>query len=76
MNTVAIRMGGFSGNIHDTIYFCIPHLEWYDVRDFVVHDWGLVSWKAVAGASVYGLLYSFLLLGVTWLIFRKKALTV
>jgi len=76
LNTVAIRMGGFSGNILYTIYFCIPHLEWYDVRDFVVHDWGLVSWKAVAGASVYGLLYSFLLLGVTWLIFRKKALTV
>ena len=38
---------------------CIPHLEWYDVRELVVHDWGarLTGWPG-PGATVYGVLYS------------------
>ncbi len=26
-----------------TIYFLIPHLEWFDLRDRVVYDWGRVT---------------------------------
>jgi ABC-type transport system involved in multi-copper enzyme maturation permease subunit len=76
LNGVAIRMGGSSGSILYIIYYCIPHLEWYDVRDFVIHDWGLISWAACAMATLYGLLYSACLLGLTWLVFRRKTLTV
>jgi ABC-type transport system involved in multi-copper enzyme maturation permease subunit len=76
LNGVAIRMGGGSGTILYVIYYCIPHLEWFDVRDFVVHDWGLVSWAAIAGATLYGFLYSAFLLGATCLVFRRKTLTI
>jgi ABC-type transport system involved in multi-copper enzyme maturation permease subunit len=76
LNGVAVHMGGISGNILYAIYYSIPHLEWYDVRDFVIHDWGLISWAACAGATLYGLLYAAFLLGATWLVFRKKSLTV
>jgi len=75
LNGVALRMGGSSGSILYLIYYCIPHLEWYDLRDFVIHDWGNISWAAWAGATLYGILYSAFLLGATWLIFRKKTLT-
>jgi ABC-type transport system involved in multi-copper enzyme maturation permease subunit len=76
LNGVAIRMGGYSGTVLYVIYYCIPHLEWYDVRDFVIHDWGRISWAACAGATLYGLLYTTFLLGATWLVFRRKTLTV
>jgi ABC-type transport system involved in multi-copper enzyme maturation permease subunit len=75
LNTVAVRMGGTSGSILYSIYFCIPHLEWYDLRDFVIHDWGMVHWRPIAEATLYGGLYSLFLLGATWLVFRKKTLT-
>jgi ABC-type transport system involved in multi-copper enzyme maturation permease subunit len=76
LNGVAIRMGGLGGTIVYIIYYCIPHLEWYDLRDFVIHDWGLVHWAAIAGATLYGLLYCAFLLGATWLVFRRKTLTI
>jgi len=76
LNGVAVHMGGSSGTILYAIYYSIPHLEWYDVRDFVIHDWGLISWAAWAGATLYGLLYSAFLLGAAWLVFRRKTLTV
>lgn len=76
LNVVAIRAGGLAGNILYAIYFWIPHLEWYDVRDYVVHSWGLINWLAVAGATLYGALYSAFLLIAAWLIFRRKPLTV
>jgi len=76
LNGVAIRMGGMEGSILYTIYFCIPHLEWYDVRDFLIHDWGRIDWWVIGGATLYGLLYSTFLLGLTWLAFRRKTLTV
>jgi ABC-type transport system involved in multi-copper enzyme maturation permease subunit len=76
LNGVADHMGGMSGSIVYVLYFCIPHLEWYDIRDFVVHDWGLVNWGICALAALYGLLYCAFLLGLTWLAFRRKTLTV
>jgi len=75
LNVVAVHMGGLDGTIVYAIYYCIPHLEWYDVRDFVIHDWGLIPWAALAKATLYGLLYSAFLLGATWLVFRRKTLT-
>lgn len=76
LNGVAARMEGLSGTIVYVLYFCIPHLEWYDIRDFVIHDWGLVHWMIFAEAVLYGLAYCAFLLGLTWLVFRRKTLTV
>lgn len=76
LNTVAVRAGGIRENILYTIYYCIPHLEWYDVRDFVIHDWGRLHWMVCGEATLYGLIYSTFLLGATWMVFRRKTLTV
>ena len=56
-------MRGCAGGIVYAIYYLIPHLEWYDVRDFIIHDWGRIDWLACGGATIYGLLYSGFLLG-------------
>jgi hypothetical protein len=56
------------------LYYLIPHLEWYDVRDFVIYNRPLIGWVDCALASLYGAVYSGLLLFATWLLFRRKPL--
>lgn len=75
LNSVAIQMRGISGTIVYAIYYAIPHLELYDIRDLVVHDWGLVDWTACLGASAYAFIYMALMLGCAWVVFRKKTVT-
>jgi ABC-type transport system involved in multi-copper enzyme maturation permease subunit len=76
LNRVAGQMRGFSGGLVYAVYYAIPHLEWnFNVRDLVVHDWGKIDWMTMGGATLYGALYTGLLLGLTWLVFRRKTLT-
>jgi ABC-type transport system involved in multi-copper enzyme maturation permease subunit len=56
------------------LYFLIPHLEWYNIRDIIVYDRGLIGWVDVGLATLYGLAYMGFLLFGTWLAFRRKPL--
>jgi len=57
-----------------TMYFLIPHLEWYDVRDLIIYDHNPVAWLDCVLAFSYAAVYSALFLFATWLVFRRKAL--
>ncbi len=57
------------------IYFVMPHLEWFDLRDFVVYDQTLVSWSALALATVYAAVWTGIFLLLAWLGFSRKDLT-
>ena len=73
---MALGLRGIRGDIVYAVYFAIPHLEWYyNVRDFVIHDWQAIGWPFIAGATLYGALYTGFFLGLTWLVFRRKTLT-
>lgn len=74
LNKVALRMPDPGGSVLYTLYFLIPHLEWYDVRELIVHGQTLVSWTAVCLASLYAAVYAAALLFLAWLLFRRKAL--
>jgi hypothetical protein len=68
-------MRGISAGLVYGVYYCIPHLEWYhDARELAIHGWGGIPWLYVAGATLYGALYTGFLLGLTWLLFRRKTL--
>lgn len=56
------------------IYFLIPHLEWFDVRDLIVHEQGLIPWWACGVATLYALAYAAFFLVAAWALFRRKAL--
>jgi len=58
------------------VYFLIPHLEWYDVRDLVIYDHGLVPWVDCGLATLYGAVYVLFFLFAAWLAFRRKTLSV
>jgi ABC-type transport system involved in multi-copper enzyme maturation permease subunit len=75
LNGVAVNMRGIAATLVYTIYYCIPHLEWFDAQELVIHNWGTIHWLTMAGATFYGTLYTGFLLGLTWLVFRHKTLT-
>ena len=75
LNTVALHNAEPLRSLIYTIYFIIPHLELFDVRERVVNDWGLVSWLDCGLAALYAAAYTGLFLLLTWLAFRRKSLT-
>ena len=75
LNGMAIQMRGFRGALVYGIYYALPHLEWYDVRELIIHNWGLIDWLAWGGATIYAVLYTGLLLGCAWLVFRRRTVT-
>ncbi len=75
LNHVALQEREPFRSIIYTIYFLIPHLEWFDVRDKVmIHGRGLVPWMDCFLATLYGAAYTLLFLFATWLGFQRKAL--
>jgi ABC-type transport system involved in multi-copper enzyme maturation permease subunit len=75
LDGLAIKMGGFRGAFVYAIYYALPHLEWYfNVRELLIHDWGLIDWLAWCGATIYAMLYIPLLLGCAWLVFQRRTM--
>ena len=57
------------------IYFAIPHLELFDVRDLIIHELGSIEWLIWLGALGYAAVYAALFLLAACVLFRRKALT-
>ena len=74
LDTVALHHAQPLQTIIYTIYYLIPHLEWYDIRDLVVYDTPRVAWWACVLATLYAAAYTALLLLLTWLAFRRRSL--
>jgi ABC-type transport system involved in multi-copper enzyme maturation permease subunit len=75
LNKVALRQSEPVQTILQVIYFAIPHLEWFDLRDFIIYDHPPVAWWACALATAYAAAYTLLFLLAAWLVFRRKGLT-
>jgi ABC-type transport system involved in multi-copper enzyme maturation permease subunit len=74
LNKIALQLAEpFRSTVY-AIYFAIPHLEIFDIRDLIVHNWGLVPWGAFFLATAYALGYVLFFLGAGWLVFRRKPL--
>jgi len=74
LNKVALQMPEPGRSIVYGIYFVVPHLEFYDVRDLIIHNLPLIPWAMWGLATLYGIAYSVLFLLATWLVFRRKSL--
>jgi ABC-type transport system involved in multi-copper enzyme maturation permease subunit len=74
LNTIALQQPEPAQSILTAVYFAMPHLEWYDLRDFVVYDMGLVPVRAVALATLYAAVWTAIFLLLAWFGFRKKSL--
>ena len=74
LHLVAVQQGEPVSSILSTVYFLMPHLEWFDVRDLIIHGRSLVAWPAVGLASLYAVAYTGLFLLAAWILFRRKPL--
>lgn len=70
---VAIQFPEPTQTILMVIYYFMPHLDFFDLRDLITHSWGTVPWIAVALATVYACIYTAIfLLGGIWTFHRKN----
>ena len=74
LNQLALQQPEPLRTIVYVLYFLIPHLEWYDVRDFLVNDRQLPGLVDCGLATLYAAVYTGMLLFTTWLVFRRKPL--
>jgi Cu-processing system permease protein len=74
LHKVAQRMPEPSCSILSAVYFAIPHLEFYDTQNLIIHDWPPIEWLYIGGATVYAMAYSACFLLAACLVFRRKAL--
>lgn len=56
------------------LFFTIPHLEFFDLRDLVIHDWPPVRWFVCFKAVLYAAAYGAFFLMASCLLFRRRAL--
>jgi len=74
LNKIALQQSEPLRTVVYTIYFAIPHLEWFDIRDQVVNDQPLPNWMDCSLATLYAAAYAAMLLFLTWLGFRRQSL--
>ena len=70
---IGSNLGAPVGPLVYAIYFAIPHLEYFDVREMVFQHRSL-EWGYCALASLYGFAYVAVFLIGTWFSFRRKPL--
>ncbi len=74
LNKVALSLSEPFQSLLYTIYFALPHLELFDVRDLIVHNWELIPGGIVALATLYAAAYIAFFLFAAWLVFRRRPL--
>ena len=74
LNKVALQLPEPRRSLLYAAYYCLPHLELFDVRDLIVHNWPPIPWKVCGLATLYALAYTAAFLTAACLVFRRKAI--
>ena len=74
LNKVALQQSEPVSIIMYAVYFVIPHLELFDVRDLIIHNWDPIDWMVCGVATLYAAAYAVFFLIATWLVFRRQPL--
>jgi len=74
LHRIATRIQDLRGRLLEVIYFAIPHLEWFDIRDLIIHNWPPLDLLTVVLDTAYAALFSAIFLVLAWLRFRRQPL--
>jgi len=74
LNKVAVHLPEPRRSFLYSVYYAIPHLELFDVRDLIIHDWPPIAWKVCGIAAAYGIAYASMFLIAACLVFRRRAI--
>jgi len=72
LDQVAVTLSEPVRILVNALYYCLPHLEFYDVRDLVIHNWPPVAFQYVGLALLYAVFYMAVFLIGACLVFRRK----
>jgi Cu-processing system permease protein len=75
LNKVAVRMHEPGHTIVYSIYYAMPHLEIFDVRDLIIHNWPAIGWPYYFISLLYAFFYSALSVAAACLLFRRKSIS-
>jgi len=73
LDQVATSMHEPLRTIVNTLYYIVPHMEFYDLRDLIIHNWPVLEWKYILLALLYAAAYILVFLTGACLVFRRKA---
>src|SRR5207249_2131546 len=62
LNQVAVQQSEPFRSTLSAIYYLIPHLEWFDIRDMLIHKKDLIPWGYVGLGTLYAASYTALFL--------------
>ncbi len=54
------------------LYYALPHLELFDLRQRLVHVWGPAPWPVIFAVLGYGIVWMLVLLLLAWFGYRNK----
>ena len=74
LNKVALKLEEPGQTLLYAVYFALPHLELFDVRDLIIHNWDVIGWGVFASALAYAVVYAAIFLALACLLFRRKAI--
>jgi len=69
---LALHSRGWQGDALLVLYYVLPHLELFDIRQRVVHGFGPVGTATTASVILYGIALTATLLLAAWLAYRGK----
>ncbi len=75
LGKLALQMQEPARSIAYAFYFTIPQLSFFDIREFVVHNYPPAPWGAWLFALLYGLVYTGIFLLSSCVLFRRKELS-
>lgn len=75
LHKLALRMPEPQQTVLTVLYYLIPHLELFDVRDLIIHNWPLIPWGVFGLAVLYAAAYAAFFLSLACWVFRRKSLT-
>ena len=73
LNKFALKLAEPAQTLVYGLYFAIPHLELFDVRDLIVHNWEAIPWLVWLAALGYAAVYAGIFLTATCFLFRRRA---
>jgi ABC-type transport system involved in multi-copper enzyme maturation permease subunit len=74
INKVALHLPEPRQSLLYALYYAIPHLELFDVRDLIIHNWPPIAWRVCGFAALYAAGYAAAFLILACLVFRRKAI--
>ena len=69
---LVLHSGKWNQDVLLVLYYILPHVELFDIRQRVVHGFGPVSASTAAAVLLYGTVLTAMLLLAAWLTYRGK----